>query len=117
MHNTAVDKKIYEQLSHDHSQLREQEELREHLTKIFVQHLSGMMQCILGNAELLKVKYAHKLNREAADYLHKIESNSEDLINLLNEFQNTTHSDIETIDDASGTRPMVRSKQRTTYAE
>ena len=101
MSNTAVDKKIYEQLSHDHSQLCEQEELRESLTRKYIQHINGMIQCILGNAELLKVKYTHKLNREAADYLHKIEGNSESIINLLAEFQQIIHSDIRTIDDVS----------------
>ncbi len=101
MHNTAVDKKKYEQLCHDHSQLREQEELRENLTRKFIQHINGIMQCILGNAELLKVNYAHKLNRDTANYLHKIEGNSESIISLLGEFQQTIHSDIQDIDDKS----------------
>jgi len=101
MHNTAVDKIIYEQLSHDHSQLRQQEELRENQTEILIQHIDGIMQSILGNAELLKLKYAHKLNPEAADYLHKIEGNSENIIDLLTEFQQTIHSDMKGVDDAS----------------
>ncbi len=103
MHNTAVNKKIYEQLYHDHAQLLEQEALRKNMTEIFMQHINGIMQSTLGNVELLKVKHAHKLNRDAMDYLHKIEGNSEKLVNLLYEFQETIHADMKTIDDASCT--------------
>jgi uncharacterized protein YwbE len=69
--------------SDDWSQ-REQE-----LTQGFLHSMGGVVQAILGNSELLKIKYAHKLNREAMDHLHKIEENSDDLVRLLREFQRT----------------------------
>lgn len=93
MHNATGDKKIYTQLVHDHSLLLEQEELRKNLTRTFIDDINGVIQCIFGNAELFKLKYAHKLNKEAANYLHKIEGNSEKLFDLLNTFRAAVHPD------------------------
>ncbi len=101
----SSDKKHYEKLFQENSQLRKQEEIREDLTKAFIQNINGILQSIMGNAELLKLKHTYELNRETVDYLHKIEKNSEHLLNLLNTFQDTIQSD-KTI-DASRTVPRI----------
>lgn len=62
---------------------------KQELTQVFLHDMGGVVQAILGNTELLKVKYAHKLNHEAMSHLHKIEENSENLACLLKGFQQT----------------------------
>lgn len=92
MQHAYDEKSQNERLLTDHSRLREQEALREDLTKMLINDVNGVMQCILGNTELLKIKYVHKFNMEAVGYLHKIEDNSKNLISLLNRFEASIRS-------------------------
>lgn len=91
--HVAKARKMIEQLMSDHFKLCEQSKLQESITRGFISDVDGIMQSILSNAELLKIRQAHKLNHEAMNYLRKIENNSENLIALLNRFQNTIHSE------------------------
>ena len=97
--HVAKERKMIEQLMSDHFKLCEQSKLQESITRRFISDVDGIIQSILGNAELLKIRQTHKLNHEAMNYLRKIENNSENLIVLLNRFQNTIHSE---------ERPLIR---------
>lgn len=91
--NAIAGKKMYDQ-SHDNKyHLYLNEELREKLINMFVHDTSGSLQSILGNAELLKLKNAHKLNSEAVGYLDKIEGNSRSLMDLFVKFRDAICSE------------------------
>lgn len=89
MHNGANDKNIFEQSTHKYTPTKESDELHLNSTRVFIHEMDGVVQSIVANAELLKLRYAHKLNREAVSYLQRIEENSYNLVNLFNSFQDT----------------------------
>lgn len=103
MQKGAKSKKHQGQLLYHGLQVPGKEQLNQDVVRLFFQDMGGVVQAIMGNAELLKVKFAHKLDRDAMAHLHKIEDSSEDLIRLLRTFQGTINTSSNS--DDSGRKP------------
>lgn len=89
MHNSTEGKKISEQSVQQYSPMKDLEELQLNRTRVFIHDMDGMVQALLANTDLLKIKSAHTLTSEAVSYLQRIEENSKSLVNLLKDFEGT----------------------------
>ncbi|MEN8199299.1 MAG: hypothetical protein ABFR63_04410 [Thermodesulfobacteriota bacterium] len=105
MEKTRTDMQRHEQLSHQHPQMQVQEGVKVDGATAFILEINGVTQCILGNTELLKIRHAHTLNHEAADYLLRIERHTKNLVELLNRFQKSIHPANRAIADKPSATP------------
>ena len=93
VYTAIADKKKDENFKKNYHKLCQNNKICHILFKEFVRDTSGILQKILGNAELLKLKYAYKLDSEAVDYFDKIEENSKVLMHVFDKFRKTIPSE------------------------
>ncbi|WCJ59102.1 ATP-binding protein [Fontisphaera persica] len=81
--NAIYTRKLYDQLQQSFEQLKELEALRDNLTHMIVHDMRSSLGSVLGFAQLLKASAKNKLDEREANFLNKVERNTNLLLDMV----------------------------------